>query len=65
MIANQWHELPNRFPSVVLHEYVVMPNHFHGIIESVGAIPCGCPIKATTRDCPDRTGTSPAPTIAR
>jgi hypothetical protein len=20
-----------------------MPNHFHGIIEFVGAIPCGCP----------------------
>ena len=54
MIVKQWHELPNRFPSVLLHEYVVMPNHFHGIIESVGAIPCGCP---------DRPGTSPAPTV--
>ena len=43
MIAKQWHELSNRFLSVVLHEYVVMPNHFHGIIEFVGAIPCGCP----------------------
>lgn len=43
MIASQWNELNNRFPSIVLHEYVVMPNHFHGIIEFVGAIPCGCP----------------------
>ncbi len=37
MIDSQWCELPNRFPSVVLHEYVVMPNHFHGVIELVGA----------------------------
>ncbi len=43
MIASQWNELNNRFPSIALHEYVVMPNHFHGIIEFVGAIPCGCP----------------------
>jgi REP element-mobilizing transposase RayT len=43
MVENQWLALPNRFPAVVLHEYVVMPNHFHGIIELVGAIPCGCP----------------------
>ena len=37
MIDGQWCELPHRFPSVVLHEYVVMPNHFHGIIELAGA----------------------------
>ena len=27
-----WLKLPERFPDVVLDEYVVMPNHFHGII---------------------------------
>jgi putative transposase len=43
MIVSQWNELNNRFSSIVLHEYVVMPNRFHGIIELVGAIPCGCP----------------------
>lgn len=36
MIANQWNELNNRFPSIALHEYVVMPNHFHSIVEFVG-----------------------------
>ncbi|MFI3155522.1 MAG: hypothetical protein QX199_05140 [Methylococcaceae bacterium] len=41
MIASQWHALNNRFPFITLREYVVMPNHFHGIIEFVGAIPCG------------------------
>ena len=31
-----WLEIPNHFPNVVLHEFVVMPNHIHGIIEFVG-----------------------------
>ena len=33
-IANAcWNQIPEHFPKVVLHEYVVMPNHIHGIIE--------------------------------
>lgn len=37
-IANDcWLEIPNHFPNEVLHEYIVMPNHIHGIIEFVGA----------------------------
>ncbi|MTK53241.1 transposase [Paludibacter sp.] len=36
-----WLEIPAHFPNATLHEYVVMPNHIHGIIElsgtSVGA----------------------------
>jgi len=43
MVADQWQALGNRFLSIKLYEYIVMPNHFHGIIEIVGAIPCGCP----------------------
>ena len=46
MIVKWWNELPNKFPNVVLGEYVVMPNHFHGIIfivETVGADLCVCP----------------------
>ena len=27
-----WLGLPNRFPSVTLDEYVIMPNHIHGIV---------------------------------
>ena len=27
-----WTRLPSRFPSVTLDEYVIMPNHIHGII---------------------------------
>lgn len=33
MVENEWMELKTRFPNIELHEQVVMPNHFHGIIE--------------------------------
>lgn len=28
-----WMEIPEHFPNVELHEYIIMPNHVHGIIE--------------------------------
>lgn len=30
---SMWHTLPTRFAHVRLHEYVLMPNHLHAIIE--------------------------------
>jgi len=29
---NQWFKLPERFPNIELGEFIVMPNHIHGII---------------------------------
>lgn len=40
MAARWWDETENKFPHVELDEYVVMPNHFHGIIVIVGADLC-------------------------
>ena len=37
MIETEWMNLKNRFPNIELNEFVVMPNHFHGILEIVGA----------------------------
>jgi putative transposase len=37
MVENEWWKLPQRFSNIELHEYVVMSNHFHAIIEIVGA----------------------------
>jgi REP element-mobilizing transposase RayT len=31
-VVAAWLGLPDRFPSVVLHEFAVMPNHLHGIL---------------------------------
>lgn len=33
MIVNEWKELENKYKNIKLHDFVVMPNHFHGIIE--------------------------------
>ena len=35
MIETQWQELINRFTNIALHEFVVMPNHFHGILQII------------------------------
>lgn len=38
MIEIEWINLINRFPNIKLHNHIVMPNHFHGILEiTVGA----------------------------
>ena len=38
MVENEWMKLPQRFQNIKLHEYIVMPNHFHAILEIVGVI---------------------------
>lgn len=38
MIVKWWNELPNKFPQVTLGAFVVMPNHFHGIIVIGGIV---------------------------
>lgn len=35
-VAKQcWLDIPSHFPHAYLHEFVIMPNHIHGIIEIV------------------------------
>jgi putative transposase len=41
MINNWWNKLPNKYPNIELDEFVIMPNHLHGII-IVGADPRVC-----------------------
>ena len=50
MIENIWNEIPIYYNGFNPHEFIVMPNHFHGIIEilwdkgqPVGAGPRACP----------------------
>lgn len=37
MVKDNWDKLPQRFPNIELDEFIIMPNHIHGIINIVGA----------------------------
>ncbi len=39
MIHAVWDEIPNYYPGIEVAEFIVMPNHIHGIIIIVGATP--------------------------
>jgi REP element-mobilizing transposase RayT len=46
IVEGEWHRIPERFPYVELDEYVIMPNHFHGIVvihDNRRDTPCGYP----------------------
>lgn len=55
MVQIIWHEIPVYYHGFDVHEFVVMPNHVHGIIQiifnskpvPVGAGPRACPINDT------------------
>ena len=38
IIDYHWRKLPRHFKNIVLDEYQIMPNHFHGIIHIVGVM---------------------------
>ena len=47
IVVDEWEKTATVRKNVILDEFVIMPNHFHGIIffsEDVGAIPAGRPI---------------------
>ena len=48
MVKRVWDEVPVFYPDISVDEFVIMPNHIHGIIiinsqDNVGAGPCACP----------------------
>lgn len=45
LIENAWIQLPERFPSLAIDQFVVMPNHLHGILTiGEGTDPVGAPL---------------------
>ena len=56
MIKTVWHEIPEYYNEFNVHEFIVMPNHVHGIIQiisnPVGAGPRACPICCPTHTYP-------------
>lgn len=53
IIARWWDETKNKFPNIELDEFVIMPNHFHGIITIVGTDLRVCP-NSTGQDTTDK-----------
>ena len=41
LVENEWLKILQRFPNVRLHQYVVMPNHFHAILQIITNSPVG------------------------
>ena len=74
MVEGVWLGLVNRFPGVALDEYVVMPDHFHGILNVGATLVVARKTNGATaragigriRTAGDlmRAGTRPAPTIS-
>ena len=38
IIQDCWHQIPKNYENIKLDDFVIMPNHIHGIIWIVGAI---------------------------
>ena len=52
IIDKQWNNIPNLYDDIELDEYVIMPNHIHGILI------------INKRTINERTGASPVPTVS-
>lgn len=53
MVQKVWDEMPTYYHRVDIDEFIIMPNHIHGIVDMVGAGPCACPNK---QDQPSKSG---------
>lgn len=57
-----WQEMPYRYPFMQLDEFVVMPNHVHGIVRikhgDGGLVTEGCKYVCSSRDAINRVSTS-------
>ena len=54
MIQKWWHESAEKFKNIELDEFVIMPNHFHGIIHiGKNQFNTECPQNSQTTNCTD------------
>ncbi|MCP9465641.1 MAG: hypothetical protein NNA25_12715 [Nitrospira sp.] len=60
MIQSVWDEMSAFYSGIDADEFVVMPNHIHGIIVLVGATPCGRPESGQAQG----QARGPAPTLS-
>ncbi len=56
MVVKWWNELRNKFQDIELDEFVVMPNHFHGILQIFDVNAVGADQRVCPRVYPDNVG---------
>lgn len=73
IILEQWYELRNRYPNIRLDQFIVMPNHIHGILTieneqaeqspapTIGVVICA--YKSITTKLSNRNDNSPGRTL--
>jgi len=62
IVRQQWEELPQRFPDLTSDEFIIMPNHIHGIIIVGAGLAPARSHRATARVAPTFSVDRPAPT---
>lgn len=50
MVEEWWAKSPDKFPGVVLDEFIIMPNHFHGIVVITDHVGAGSPRPILIKD---------------
>jgi putative transposase len=58
IVDGAWREIPAHFPHATVDEYVIMPNHIHGIVNMLHA-DVGAPYMAPLRGDLPKEGASP------
>ena len=59
MVRAVWDEIPAHYPGIDVDEFVIMPNHIHGITVIVGAGPRACPDSTKTQTNGQPQGVAP------
>ena len=63
IVRSEWIALPERFSRLVLDEFVIMPNHLHGVLAFVGHAGGASPSPTTGNTTTKPGGASPSPTL--
>ena len=63
IVRSEWIALPERFATLVLDEFVIMPNHLHGVLAFVGGAGGASPGPTTGNTITKPGGASPSPAL--
>ena len=65
MVETYWNKLPRKFPNIILDEFVIMPNHIHGIVEMRENVHEGGPIHGSAPTPGPTTASTTVPRVVQ